>query len=117
MTMTRLITALLLCASTLAACANPSPAPTMPAASSYQIIVQFRTPIDDPANPAFVRQLSADAGAGLQFIRTLATGAQLYSVDGALDRAQFDSVMQHLRLRRDVLYVEEDRRVQPAGGK
>jgi hypothetical protein len=114
MTMLRLITALLLCASTLGACANPSSATTVPADSPYQLIIQFRTPVDDPATPAFVQQLSVDAGTALQFVRTLATGAQLYSVDGSLDRTEFTAVVQRLRRRHDVLYVEEDRRVQPA---
>ena len=112
--MLRLITALLLCASTLGACANPNPGRTVPATSPYQIIIQFRTPIDDPANPAFVQQLSVAAGATLQFVRTLATGAQLYSVDSTLDRAEFSAVVQRLSRRQDVLYVEEDRRAQPA---
>ena len=112
--MFRLITALLLCASTLGACANPNAATPEPAASPYQLIIQFRTPLGDPAKPAFVQQLSVDAGTALSFLRTLATGAQLYSVDGSLDRDEFTAVMQRLRLRPDVLYVEEDRRVQPA---
>jgi hypothetical protein len=115
--MLRLITALLLCASTLGACANPSTATTEPVDSPYQLIIQFRTPVDDPANPAFVHQLSVDAGATLSFVRTLATGAQLYSVDGSLDRTELTAVIQRLRLRHDVLYVEEDRRVQPAHRK
>lgn len=112
--MLRLITALLLWASTLGACANPSTATTEPGDSPYQLIIQFRTPVDDPAKPAFVQQLSVDAGATLSFVRTLATGAQLYNLDGSLDHAELTAVMQRLRLRHDVLYVEEDRRVQPA---
>lgn len=112
--MLRLIAALLLCTSTLGACANPNSARTVAVASPYQIIIQFRTPVDDPANPAFVHQLSVDAGATLQFVRTLATGAQLYSVDSAIGRTEFTSVVHRLSLRHDVLYVEEDRRVQPA---
>lgn len=112
--MLRLITALLLCTSTLGACANPNSVRTAAVASPYHIIIQFRIPVDDPANPAFVQQLSVDAGAALQFVRTLATGAQLYSVDGTIGRAEFTSVVHRLSRRHDVLYVEEDRRVQPA---
>ncbi len=112
--MLRLFTALLLCASTLGACAAPDPA--APATSPHQIIIQFRSPLDDPADPAFVQQLSVTAGAELQFLHTLATGAQLYSVDSTLDRNAFSSVVQRLSLRHDVLYAEANRRVQPAGG-
>ncbi len=112
--MLRLITALLLCTSTLFACANTSTATKVPADSPYQLIIQFRVPIDDPADAAFVQQLSVDAGTALQFVRTLATGAQLYSVDGSIGRAELTSVVHRLSLRHDVLYVEEDRRVQPA---
>ena len=115
--MLRLITALLLCASTLGACASPRAATTVSDAGAYQLIIQFRTPIDEPASPAFVQQLASDGGAALQFVRTLATGAQLYSVDGSLDRAELTAIVQRLRRRHDVLYVEEDRRVQPAIGK
>lgn len=112
--MWRLLTALLLGTISLGACAKPDSAGT---AGPVQIIVQFRTPVDDPANPAFVQQLSADGGAVLRFVRTLGTGAQLYSVEGGLDRAQLDTVVRQLRQRSDILYVEEDRRVEPAQGK
>ncbi len=112
--MLRLITALLLCASTLGACATPGSATTAPAASPHQLIIRFRIPVDDPADPAFVQQLTVTAGAELQFMRTLATGAQLYSVDSSLDRREFSAVVQRLSQRHDVLYVEENRRVQPA---
>jgi len=112
--MLRHITALLLCASFLGACSTPGSAVTAPASSPHKLIIQFRTPVDDPADPAFVQQLTVDAGAGLRFIRTLATGAQLYSVDSTLGRNEFSAVVQRLNQRHDVLYVEEDRRVQPA---
>jgi hypothetical protein len=111
--MTRLIALLLSASVALSACAGAAqPGTALPA--HYQLIIKFRTAIDDPAQPDFVQQLSVDAGATLQFERTLGTGAQLYSLDGKLDRAEFSAVLQRLSRRHDVLYAEEDRLVQPA---
>jgi len=115
--MIRLLTVLLLSAISLGACANPSSTQTVATPIPYQLIIQFRTPVDDPPKTDFAQQLSKDAGATLLFVRSLATGAQIYSVDGTLDRAAFDAVLSRLKLRHDVLYVEEDRRVQPAKKK
>lgn len=95
----------------LGACA--SPVPESPGPAPYQIIIKFRAPVADPANPHFVQQLSLDAGATLALVRTLATGAQLYSLDGKLTNDEFENSLNKLRQRPDVLYVEADRRVQP----
>ncbi len=116
-TMLRLYSILLLCAYSLCACANQSVATTVPTDSHYQIIIRFRAPIADPANPVFVKRLSASAGTGLQFVRTLAVGAQLYSVTGSLSRAELAAVLRSLGRRHDVLYAEEDRRVHPGISK
>lgn len=115
--MLRFLTVLLFSTISLGACASQRSTETAPMPAPYQFIIQFRTPVNDPASASFVQQLSVDAGATLVFVRTLATGAQIYSVDGTLDRVEFDAVLRQLRLRHDVLYVEEDRRVQPAKKK
>ncbi len=115
--MMRLFAVLLLSTINLGACANPSSTQTESTLIPYQFIIQFRTSVDDPSNPVFVQQLSKDAGVTLVFVRSMATGAQIYSVDGSHERATFDAAMRNLRLRHDVIYVEEDRRVQPAKKK
>lgn len=79
-----------------------------------QLIIKFRKPVAAPDAAAFVQQLSKDAGATLHFTRTLATGAQLYSIAGDPDAATVNTVIQHLQQRPDVEYVEQDRRVPPA---
>lgn len=111
--MPRLIVLLCLAAISLCACASAQ-APDSGPQARHQIIVRFTGSIDDPAQTDFIRQLSEDAGATLRFERTLGTGAQLYSLDGAYDREDFAAILRRLELRRDILYAEEDRLVQPA---
>lgn len=111
--MKHLIALLMTAIVSLSACAGtPQTEPDSP--TRYQFIIKFRTAVDDPAQPAFVQQLSLDAGATLRFERTLGTGAHVYSLDGAPGRAEFVELLQRLQHRPDVLYVEEDRLVQPA---
>ncbi len=114
--MMRLFTLLLLSALSLGACAQQITPAAADASTAMpeQLIVKFRTPMPAPNDAAFVQQLSKDAGVTLHFVRTLATGAQIYSIVGTADAATMTAVIQHLQQRHDIEYVEQDRRVPPA---
>lgn len=114
--MIRFVTLLLLSVLSLGACGQQAAAPGADASTAMadQLIIKFRKPVAAPDAVAFVKQLSEDAGVTLHFTRTLATGAQLYSIAGNPDVATVNAVIQHLQQRADIEYVEQDRRVPPA---
>jgi hypothetical protein len=76
-----------------------------------QVIIKFRDPKLNPAEPGYLNELSRDVGVALVFVRPMSGGAYVLRVEGKVDNEQFQQVVHALAKRSDVEYAEPDRRV------
>jgi hypothetical protein len=77
-----------------------------------QVIIKFRDPKVNPAEPVYLNALARDVGVALAFVRPMSGGAYVLRVEGNVDNEQFQQVLSALAKRSDVEYAEPDRRVQ-----
>ena len=81
-----------------------------------QIIIKFRDAGVDPSGPHFLSELSRDAGATLVYVRPMSGGAHVLRQGNPSDGAELDRIIERLGKRRDVEYVEPDRRMRHMTG-
>ncbi|MFQ5995067.1 MAG: hypothetical protein ACE5K1_08215 [Acidiferrobacterales bacterium] len=76
-----------------------------------QLIIKFTETQTDVSSPAVLISLSGDAGASLVYVRAMATGAHVFVVEGVSSQDELNHVIRRLAMRKDVVYVERDRRI------
>jgi hypothetical protein len=81
---------------------HPSEERTM----TIQLIIKFKDTKINPTRVDFLKQLSQDANATLQYLRPMSGGAHVFSVGNIRDSVS--AVIQRLSARPDILYVEPD---------
>jgi hypothetical protein len=78
-----------------------------------QLIIKFRTDTPPPSAADFTDQLSIDAGARLIYLHPISGGAHVFGVKNISDPLQVEEIIRRLTKRSDILYVEQDRILQP----
>jgi len=96
-----------LSAAFLAACVASAQAPDS-AARPAQLIVKFRAPVE-PEHPAFIDDLSRDAGAPLQYVRPMSGGAHVFTLKEPVRPEALAEILERLAGRQDVEYAVENR--------
>jgi hypothetical protein len=81
---------------------HPSEERTM----TIQLIIKFKDTKINPTRVDFLKQLSQDADATLQYLRPMSGGTHVFSVGNIRDSVS--AVIQRLSARPDILYVEPD---------
>ena len=102
------------CASTgMPAVAEPARATDTPRLKQIsQVIVKFRDPALDPTRQGFLRTLVKDTGVKLVYVRPMSGGAHVLRIEGAVDLAQFQHIVNELATRAEIEYAEPDRLLQ-----
>lgn len=95
---------------------------TAPGASrlsgTARIIVKFDKGIAYPYSEAYLKGLAEDAGVELAHLRAMAgDNVHVFLLKDLSRTTQLQEVMSRLSARRDVIYVEEDRRLRHQGVK
>ncbi len=85
------------------------PESSMRLLQATQIIIKFRDPGLDPSQSHFLNEISRDAGATLIYIRPMSGGAHVLRPENPTDGAELNRIVERLRTRPDVEYVEPDR--------
>lgn len=98
---------LALSAAFLAACVASAQAPES-AARPAQLIVKFRVPVE-PEHPAFIDDLSRDAGTPLQYVRHMSGGAHVFTLKDPVRPEALAGILEKLAARQDVEYAVENR--------
>ena len=93
---------------------SPAAEPTQGAAplsikTQSQIIVKFRDPTLDPAQPGYLKKLVRDTGVTLVYVRPMSGGAHVLRVEGAVNTDHFLRILDGLAKRPGVEYAEADR--------
>jgi hypothetical protein len=77
-----------------------------------RIIVKFVQGVTQPSSEKFVRGLSEDAGVKLAYGRAMGgDNVHVFLLEGVSSMKQLQEVISRLSTRRDVIYVEQDRRL------
>ena len=102
------------CASTgMPAVAEPARVSDTPRIKQIpQVIVKFRDPALDPTRQGFLRTLVKDTGVKLVYVRPMSGGAHVLRIEGAVDLAQYQHIVNELATRSDIEYAEPDRLLQ-----
>lgn len=76
--------------------------------SRYRIIIKFNNINIDPQQPAFVEDLSRDAGATISYLRPMSGNSHIFSIDVIATSSSINTIIRRLSGRADVKYVEQD---------
>lgn len=80
--------------------------------SEARIIVKFDKSVTQPSSEAYLKGLSKDAGVELAYVRAMAgDNVHVFVLEGVSDMNQLQKAISALTARRDVIYVEQDRRL------
>ena len=86
--------------------------------SEARIIVKFDKSVTQPSSEAYLKRLSEDVGVELVYVRAIAgDNVHVFVLGGVSDMIQLQEAISALTARRDVIYVEQDRRLRHQGGK
>ncbi len=86
--------------------------------SEARIIVKFDKSVTQPSSEAYLKELSRDAGAKLAYVRAMAgDNVHVFVLGDVSSMSQLQEAIARLSARRDVIYVEQDRRLRHQGGK
>lgn len=86
--------------------------------SEARVIVKFDKSVTQPSSEAYLKGLSEDAGVALAYVRAMAgDNVHVLVLEGVSDMKQLQEVISRLSARRDVIHVEQDRRLRHQGGK
>jgi hypothetical protein len=77
-----------------------------------RLIIKFKDSVRGPSTAAFVSKLSEDAGTALVYVRPVSVGGHVFECRDIYDSDELAEVIQRLTKRRDVVYVEQDRKLQ-----
>lgn len=83
-----------------------------------RLIVKFDKSVSQPSSEAYLKGLSEDAGVALVYVRAMAgDNVHVFVLEGVSDMKQLKEAISRLSARRDVIYVEQDRRLRHQGDK
>lgn len=86
--------------------------------SDARLIVKFDKSVTQPSSEAYLKGLSEDAGIELAYLRAMAgDNVHVFVLEGVSDTNQLQEAISRLSARRDVIYVEQDRRLRHQGAK
>jgi predicted glycosyltransferase len=88
---------------------------TQPQGSSQkmvQLIIKFRKADFDPSQNNFVQKLSLETKTTIVYVRPMSGGAHVFRVMNITDDTQLKTIIQKLSKRPEILYVEQDRKMQ-----
>jgi hypothetical protein len=80
---------------------------------NIQIIIKFIPKVVDPSHADYVETLARDAGVKLVYFRAMSGGAHIFRIENLVNRDQLSMILYRLSKRSDVMYVEEDRVMEP----
>lgn len=82
-------------------------------AASIQIIVKFKKSVSHPADPDYLKHLSSQAGALLEYLHPMSGEAHVLKVIHSGNRQSLQDVLKKLNDFSDVEYAEEDQLASP----
>ncbi len=78
-----------------------------------QLIIKFRQTDFDPSQGDYLQKLSLDIKATLIYLRPMLGGAHVFRVVDISNDVQLSKLVRRLSTRPEILYVEQDRIMQP----
>lgn len=92
--------------------ANTSTPMSRTLSSEARIIVKFDKSVTQPSSGAYVKGLSEDAGVELAYVRAMAgDNTHVYVLKGVSNMQKLQEAISRLSTRRDVINVEQDRKL------